>query len=323
MSTGVGAETIGNAAKAGLAGDESFIKGLTGEIQPADVLQNAKDNLSVMRQNRSAAYKSGMTDISADKTALSFDDIDNALAKANSENRFGVKVKDDVAQNTLNDLKAEVNDWKAMGEAYHTPEGLDALKQRVGAIVDRIPYEEKNSARIGSNVYNSIKSTIADQAPTYSKVMGDYGDASEAIREIERSLSLGNKASADTAMRKLYSLTRNNVNTNYGNRLTLAQQLEQEGGKPFINALSGMAMSSPTARGLAGTAELGTMLAGMANPTYLAALPLQTPALVGRGLYYGGKAAKAANEFGITPGKANALSNLLNVTQKTKNQEEE
>ena len=185
-------------------------------------------------------------------------------------------------------------DWKAMGEDYHTPEGLDALKQRVGAIVDRIPYEEKNSARIGNSVYNSIKSTISDQAPTYSKVMGDYSDASESIREIERALSLGDKASADTAMRKLYSLTRNNVNTNYGNRLSLAQQLEQEGGKPFINALSGMAMGSNVARGLAGGAELGTLLASLSNPSYLAALPFQTPALVGRGLYYGGKAAKAA-----------------------------
>ena len=49
---------------------------------------------------------------------------------------------------------------------------------------------------------------------------GDHGiydlkDLKEAIKEIEKALSLNNRASADTAMRKLQSLTRNNVYTNY------------------------------------------------------------------------------------------------------------
>ena len=55
-------------------------------------LDAARANLATMRQNKSNAYRSGMTDISKDKTALDFNDIDSALSKASSENKFGIKV---------------------------------------------------------------------------------------------------------------------------------------------------------------------------------------------------------------------------------------
>ena len=227
----------------------------------------------------------------------------------------------------LEKIKQEVDDWKSADPAiYHTPEGLDALKQRIGALRDQIPYEAKNANRIAGNIYNSVKSSISSQAPTYSKVMADYSNASETIGEIERALSLGDRASADTAMRKLQSLTRNNVNTNYGNRLNLAQQLEAEGGKPFIKALSGQALSSGTARGLAGSVENLTAVGGLVNPTVWAALPFQTPRVVGEGLYYGGRAAKGASYIPgsgtINPSRANTLADILYYTSKQKKEEE-
>lgn len=285
-------------------------------------LDDARANLNVMRQKRSSAYRSGMTDISSDKSVLNFDDINNTLDEAKKSISYGSKVKDDVANDWLQKIKDEVNDWQNSDpEIYHTPEGLDALKQRIGAINNRIPYEEANANRIGSNVYNSIKDTISNQAPKYSEIMKDYSDASDSIQEIEKALSLGNRASADTALRKLQSLTRNNVNTNYGNRLSLAQQLEAEGGRPFINALSGQALSSGTARGLAGGIENLTALGGFANPAYWAALPLQTPRIVGETLYGGGRAAsglsRAAKGIGLTAPKATALADLLNVNQQS------
>jgi hypothetical protein len=116
-------------------------------------------------------------------------------------------------------------------------------------------------------------------------------------------------------------LTRNNVNTNYGNRLDLAKQLEMEGGRPFISALSGQALSSPTARGLAGGVESGTFVAGLTNPAFWAALPLQTPRFVGEGLYAGGRVGRKLSDFadvtGLNPRNANALANLLYTEQQT------
>ena len=322
LSTGTGSENIANAAKAGFEGDKTFLKNLRGEAPMTEALDNARHNLNVMRQNRSNAYRSGMVDISNDKNVLDFADIDNSLNKALKETTFHGEIIDEAAHSHLENLKEKIDAWKEKNpDIYHTPEGLDKLKQMLGAENEKIPYEAKSVGRVGKNIYDSVKSTIADQAPTYSKVMSDYTNASENISEIERGLSLGNRASADTALRKLQSLTRNNVNTNYGNRVDLAKLLEMEGGRPFIRALSGQALSSPVARGLAGGVEGMTALGAFANPYTLAAIPFQTPRVVGEALYYGGRAAKGlsniADVTGLNPRNTNALADLLYTDQQT------
>lgn len=326
ISTGTGSENIVNAAKAGLEGDKTFLKNLRGEAPMTEALSNARHNLNVMRQNRSNAYRSGMVDISNDKNVLDFGDIENSINKALKETTFHGEIIDEAAHSHLEKLKEKIDDWKKKEpDIYHTPEGLDKLKQMIGAENEKIPYEAKSVGRIGKNIYDSVKSTIASQAPTYSKVMSDYTNASENISEIERALSLGNRSSADTALRKLQSLTRNNVNTNYGNRLDLAKQLEMEGGRPFISALSGQALSSPVARGaVGGGLEGAALLTALANPTSpytLAAIPFQTPRIVGEGLYAGGRVGRKLSDFadvtGLNPRNANALADLLYTEQQT------
>jgi hypothetical protein len=199
--------------------------------------------------------------------------------------------------------------------------------------VDSTDQNARGAQRVGGNIYNAIKKTISDQAPTYDKVMSDYSEASDQLREIEKSLSLGNKATADTAMRKLLSITRNNVSTNYGGRLSLAQQLEQEGGRPFIRQLSGSALNSPIARGLAGVGESAAATAAFFDPTTLALIPFQTPRLVGEGAYAAGQASslpgklkdlaksgagrigispRLIDQIGVTPAGANTLMSIYN-----------
>jgi len=322
LMTGTGSENIANAAKAGFEGDKTFLANLRGEAPMTQALDNAKHNLNVMRQKKSQAYRSGMVDISKDKSVLDFSDIDKSITDAIGDVTYHGKVVDDSAFNHLQKLEQEIADWKASHpDTYHTPEGLDKLKQRLGAINNELPPNEKNAGRIGKNIYDSVKGTISRQAPKYAEVMSDYANASDDINEIERALSLGDRASADTAIRKLQSLTRNNANTNYGNRLSLAQQLEMEGGRPFISALSGQALSSPTARGLAGGVETGSLVAGFTNPAFLASIPFQTPRVVGEGLYLGGRGARKLSDFadvtGLNPRNANALANLLYTDQQT------
>ena len=91
-------------------------------------------------------------------------------------------------------------------------------------------------------------------------------------------------------MRKLQSLMRNNVQTNYGNRLDLARKLEGEGGVSLLPALAGQALNSWEPRSLAGRLGGGATLGVAAfaqNPWALAALPAQSPKAMG-GLAYGG-----------------------------------
>ncbi len=120
--------------------------------------------------------------------------------------------------------------------------------------------------------------------------MKDYTQASELLDEITRSLSLGNRASADTAMRKLQSVMRNNVNTNYGARLASLQELEQQGGRQLMPQLAGQALNDFMPRGIQrATAPLlaGTMT-GL--PSGIAAAAASSPRLMGEAAYYAGRA---------------------------------
>jgi hypothetical protein len=145
--------------------------------------------------------------------------------------------------------------------------------------------------------------------------MKAYSDASEQIREISRTLSLGNKASTDTAMRKLQSLMRDNVQTNYGQRVKLAKELEKVGGE-FMPGLAGQSLSSLTPRGLQQITGggLGALFALTGNiPQALAVGAMSSPRIMGELAYGVGRTARgldiAAQQapFAVNP----QLYNLL------------
>lgn len=284
MTTGAGAETFGTAFQAGKQGGTSFLDNMRGNVQMTDVLDSAKDALSKMRVDRGNQYRSGMVDIANDKSVINFAPIDKAVQSLKTMGSFKGQTINKNAAGTVDEIAGLVDNWKGLDPAeYHTPEGLDALKKAIGDVRDATQFGTPGR-KAADAAYNAVKSQIEFQAPTYSKVMREYSQASEALTEVEKALSLGNKAAADTSMRKLQSLMRNNVNTNYGNRLNLAKTLE-DNGADILPAVAGQAASSWTPRGLQGLAATGAGMASMMNPATLAALPFTSPRLMGEAAY--------------------------------------
>jgi hypothetical protein len=251
-----------------------------------------------------------MSGIKSDKSVLDMSGITQSTDDAIGMVSYKGQVKNEKAAGALQRIRAEVDNWKALDPVeYHTPEGLDALKQKIGGIVEEIPYEQKTARMAAGNVYNAVKSEITKQAPGYAKVMKEYSDATETIKEIEKALSLGNKSAADTSMRKLQSLMRNNANTSYGYRLDLAKQLEQAGGNQLMPSLAGQALNELTPRGIqrAGVGSGGAALAYMGNPLAAGALAASSsPRLMGEAAYFSGKGGGLLNKG------ANSASNVLN-----------
>jgi hypothetical protein len=295
-TTGAGSEAIKQAYGAGRAGGSKaaeFSGNMRGNVPMTDVLDAAKADLSVMQKLKSAEYNKNMQSVRGNKEVIDFTGINKSLADAKDKVMYGSQVKNPQAAQALSSMQKEIGDWNKLDPAqYHTPEGMDALKQKIGGIVESIPFEAKTARMVGNDVYNSVKSEITKQAPEYAKTMKDYVAASDQIKEIERALSLGQKSSVDTAMRKLQSLMRNNVNTNYGNRQALARQLEQMGGKDLMPALAGQALNSPTPRGLQALGATGTGVAAFFNPSVLPLLAAQSPRLVGEASLAAGRVAK-------------------------------
>lgn len=320
VTTGVGKTPINEAIKAGeanvVSGTTTFAENMRNPTR-SDAVDIARQALDNIRQTKNQQYRGGMVDISKDKSILNFDDID--LARINTEGigTYKGKVVNERAANAMNEVKSAINEWKSADPVeFHTPEGMDKLKQKVGGILESIPYEQGTARTAVQNIYNSVKGTISKQAPTYSKVMSEYGEASDLIKEIEKSLSLGKKASADTAMRKLQSIMRNNVTSNYGQRAGAAEELINAGATELKPALAGQSMSAVLPRGLLGQLETyGGGVAALANPSVLLAAPLASPRAMGEVLYKYGQAKglgkKALNKVPLSADQANKIGTLL------------
>jgi hypothetical protein len=150
MQTGAGTEAIGQAYKAGKVGGETsemFKANMRGEVPQIEVLDAVKQNLSAMSEQRQNAYRTDMANISKDKSVLSFDGIDDAVNKAMNKVTYKGEIVNEDAFNRVVKAKAEIDAWRQLDPAeFHTPEGLDKLKQKVGAVLEKIPFEERTSS---------------------------------------------------------------------------------------------------------------------------------------------------------------------------------
>lgn len=313
MATGVGAENIATAFKAGKEGTTAFMENMAGRVAKTDVLDQARQALANMRAARSTDYRTNIATTAADTTPLKFGDIDTALQTVRDSLKQGGHSKIGAAETSkVDEVAAIIKEWRD-DPAAHTASGLDALKQRLDAVYPESPAHNQ-AQRVITTVRNAVKDTIVKQSPEYASTMKAYEEAISLEKEIERALSLGQKASADTALRKLTSLGRNNVNANYGYRLDLAKALEQGGNADLMPAIAGQTMSSWTPRGLTGQlgapATAGAALMG--SPAMAMALPFMSPRLVGEGSYRAGQLAKLMQPVGD---KAAELISKIPMTQ--------
>lgn len=299
MTTGAGTESVRQAFKAGSEGNRSFLEHMRGDRPITEVADMARDAVDAMRKERSEAYKSGMVDVSKDRTILDFGPIDKAIGEANAVGTFHNVVTNRSAGDTTAKMFQLVDEWKSYDPAvFHTPEGLDALKRAIGDVRDST--EHGTPSRVAADrVYSALKGQIEAQAPGYAKTMADYAKASDELKEVTKTFSLGEKASSDTALRKLQSITRNNVQTNYGERTRLADVLAQH--EPNLQpAIAGQAMNTIMPRGLVarGGAMGGAgMAAHLMDPTLAAMLPLTSPRLVGEATYATGALGRKGSEL--------------------------
>jgi hypothetical protein len=316
LTTGVGSENISMAYKAGREGKSAFWKNLNDDVPRTQLLDDAKQALANMKAQRFGAYRQNIKQTTANQTQLKFGDIDNAIKSADDT----LYVKSATSGSRM--PKIGTSEMKPIQEAYdeiakwrndpglHTAEGLDALKQRLDAIYPESP-KMNQAQRVITSLRNAVKNTIVKQSPEYADTMKAYETALDVEREITRALSLSDKAAQDTALRKLQSLGRNNVNTSWGHRLDLGKILEEQGGVDLMPAISGQAMNSWAGRGLVPqAANLGTIGAAWTNPYFLAALPFQSPKAVGAGLYGAGSGARGLSLLGINP-ETSVLAGLL------------
>lgn len=301
LGTHTGGESISKAASAGYRGGQvadDFQANIRQEVPFDEVVGEAKGALANVRKERGAEYVAGMTGIKSDQKVLKMSPIDKVMQDIVDIGTFKGKSISKSTTSTLKQITDVVDEWRGADPAnFHTAEGFDALKRAIGDVRDSTEFGSP-SRLVADKAYNAVKDQIVKQAPEYANVMKGYEEASSKIRELEGTFSLGSKKSPDTALRKLQSTMRNNVNTNYGNRINLVKELEDAGASNILEKLAGQALSSWTPRGLGSIVAGGSGAAGLATMNPMLAIPvaMQSPRLVGEASYYAGKTAGAGSD---------------------------
>jgi hypothetical protein len=292
LGTHTGGSSLRLAAGAGAAGGtraSDFLENLRGTAPAQSAVDDARAALGKIRERRGIEYRIGKLKWATDQTVLDFRPLDQALLDIEKIKTFkGQNISESTAT-IRQKLTDTVEQWRQLNpREFHTAEGFDALKQKVGDIRDALPYGTPER-KVADEVYSSVWKQIQKQSPTYAKAMKDYEEASTLIREMEGTLSLNRNARVDTQLRKLQSILRNNANTNYGRRVELGQILQQAGATHLMEKLAGQALSAWAPRGLGRVVAGGTAAAGYLDPSMLALLPLQSPRVMGEAAYHAGK----------------------------------
>ncbi len=308
-TTGVGAQPLEVAARAGYQGGEAaraFRENLTGVAPMEQAVNEARGAVAQLRNERGDVYRREMANIGADKTILSWNDVDTALRDMDKVATYKGENLAPRTQAIRTEIRDAIDHWKNLqATEFWTPEGFDALKKQIGDIRDATqPHTQERL--VADQAYQAVRGTIAKQAPEYAKVMRGYETASNQIRDIEKTLSLNPNASIDTSLRKLQSSLRDNVNTSFGRRRELANYLVNAGAPHLLERLAGQALGSWIPRGIgrvavtqavpAAAAAIGAGAPG-AGLSALGTLPLASPRLMGEAAYGAGRGLRGVSRL--------------------------
>lgn len=315
LTTGTGSTPIRTAYDAGAKGVEAFADQMRPGGNMEDVVSMAERGLGTIVQKRSAAYKANdVLKTAGGKTPLDTKPIWDQITQSSGMGRYQGVVYNKRAVRVMDSISGILKQFEKAPDGK-TAVALDKLKQGVYQIA-REEQPGTPSHKIAMDVYREIGAQIRKQVPAYDKQMKEYGKASDLINEMRRTLSINDKATTDTTMRKLQSVMRNNVNTNWGARQKLVDELaKHEPDLPY--ALAGQAMSDTMPRGLArinaGTAGAAALAT---NPWALLLAPAFSPRAVGETAYAAGRGVRAAKDAAaMSPINAQQLARALLLSQ--------
>jgi hypothetical protein len=276
-------------------------------------LDEAKKASKTLRERASLEYSGQLEKIKVgkqnlDEAALSLrNQADSLVSKDGFDIRpvqkvdaLGNKINDwDFSKSTITE-KSEVAK-KVLNDVYSwtdwSPKGLDILKKR---LFDFAKDARGSKAEVLVNdLAHNLDKSLKKLIPDYEKMTAKWRKWKDLEDELNNTLSLSDKKSKDTAIRKLMSSMKENNET----RKELVDLLTKTSGEDITGMLAGSQLAPIMPRGLAG-GGVGIGTAGLsafsvANPTtwplVIAYLGSSSPRLVAEFVSLIGKARRGAN----------------------------
>lgn len=306
VSTGVGGgvtRTMFSAARQGGPDATAAKSALRGNTTPDQIVQEARGALGTIIGNRTSTYQKQLAGIADNRLSLDVSPVHEAVQTNLA--KFGIASKDgalDFSQSAIRfDKKAQqevqtiIDEMKAFGTrpGDRTAVGVDALKRALGDV-----YSDSSNVRaFVASVRDSARKVLSG-VKGYDEMSAAYEQSTGLIKEIQRRLSLGDKAQTDSAFRKLASALR--VNNEF--RKQLVQELDAAvPGKPISASIAGQQMSELLPRGImrqiGGVGAVGGVATGVGLVPLLKAALFTSPRLVGELLYALGYTARQVDKI--------------------------
>lgn len=296
LVTGVGSVPVKTGFEAGYANNRAFPEAMRGNAPMTDAVDMTDSALGKMRADLSAAYRNDFGAVKASTKQLDFHPIYHAMNDAYNDVHFRGVAKSEEAASVIRNIASKVDEFHDATTLFDRPaEAFDAMKQAIGEIRQKT-MPGSLERRISDQIYNTVKGELVRQVPEYAKTMANYARGKDVINDTARTFSIGEKYSPDTTLRKLQSVMRNNVSTNYGSRTKTMKDVLAVHEPDLPVVLAGHAMSSVLPRGLAGLGPLAEGAFGVAtmNPAMAVGVLASSPRLIGELSYGAGRGVAAA-----------------------------
>lgn len=222
--SGASRKSLMEASKAGAELNSEFLKHLSGVAKPEDALDAVDQAAKQLRDERNAKYQESMQRYQQSPNALyasplnmktNYNDIMKTwLNQFDKNTRAGKPVRLET-QNALNEARDVINEWRNPAKndpMSHTIFDLDGLKQRLDEL--RSGYDKSSPSYAAlSAVRSSVYDTINLIDPKYAKIMEDYSNTSNVLKDIRKELQGGYNTTSVSKVRKLLNSQDNTSKT--------------------------------------------------------------------------------------------------------------
>lgn len=251
MAGGVtgGGKSLQLAARAGNRGGaeaNAFQTHLRGKVNPADLVNEAKTVVSKERSRLGEASRRLKAahlrdELDGTRTPLDFTSIEKSVSDIPVE-KFRGRVLDDNVADVQRKLAKEVADWRVLDpNEFHTVTGVDAFRQRIAKIRDRLP--EGSKERVAADkIYGAALRQIETQAPDFAKAIRQFDKDSKHVGEIERILKIEPDRLTDESAARLEALLKFVPEEGVAKA---AEPLIKNGPEHFMTKLAGQSLSGP------------------------------------------------------------------------------
>ena len=295
IGTGTGRASIEEAFDAGRKGGKAgkdFRKAFRGKDSPDSIRESAEGAIEEMADQREAGYRTDQAIWQNNPKKIDFAPIDVEWAEINKMTSHKGLPKVGKEQRYFDEVGVLLNTYRQRPDV-HNAAGLDALKQGLDSISP--PPEMKKATKAVTAMRNKVKGLIVDEIPEYGHAMKRYEDSIREQGQIQKTFSIGTGAMDESTFKKMLASIRDDVTTNYGDRLKKGKRLEDFGADNLSKRLAGESMNSWLPRGGVGKlVGVGIAAPGGASP---ALLPFTVPKLMGGVAHGAGAGAKLSDQL--------------------------